>query len=104
MNAANHPDQAQLAEQLGGLITGYWRSQAIYVAAKLGLADLLQTGPMSVETLAGTTGTHGPSLFRLLRALASIGIFAEDTDGRFRLTALAELLQSGVSNSQRALS
>ena len=54
--------------------------QAIYVAAKLGIADLLADGVKSPDGLANATGTHSRSLFRVLRALASVGIFAENED------------------------
>jgi hypothetical protein len=83
--------------------TGYWISQALYVAAKLGLADLVKDGPRSAEALAQTTGTHAGALYRLLRALASIGCFAEDAEHRFRLTPLAECLCGDLPGSQRAL-
>lgn len=59
------------------MMTGYWVSQAIYVAAKLGVADLLADGPQPVEALATATQVHAPSLHRVLRALASVGIFTE---------------------------
>lgn len=85
------------------LMTGYWVSQAIYVAAKLGLADLLSDGPLTSETLALATQSHGPSLHRVLRGLASLGIFTEVTPGRFALTPLATLLQSSSPHSLRAL-
>jgi len=85
------------------MITGYWSTQAVYVAAKLGIADLLTAGPRTAEDLAGSTGTHAPSLYRLLRALASMGIFAEDASAKFGLTPLAECLRSDVPGSQRAL-
>jgi hypothetical protein len=88
---------------LGQMITGYWRSQAIYAAAKLGIADLLSDGPRAVDDLAQATSTKAPWLYRLLRALASVGVFAEDTQGRFELTPLADLLRSDVEGSQRAL-
>jgi hypothetical protein len=84
------------------LSTGYWKSQAIYVAAKLGIADLLQDGPKTSEDLARATATHAPSLYRLLRALASVGVFVEDGQGRFGLTPMAECLRS-VPGSQRSL-
>ncbi|MBI3300999.1 MAG: methyltransferase [Deltaproteobacteria bacterium] len=84
------------------MMTGYWGSQAIYVAAKLGLADLLKDGPKSGAELAQATRTHAPSLTRLLRALASIGVLAESEDGRFELTPLGACLQSGVPGSVRA--
>jgi hypothetical protein len=89
-------------EALLDLSTGYWRSQAIYVAAKLGVADLVHEGPKSTEELARATQTHAPSLYRLLRALASVGVFAEDPQGLFGLTPIAECLRS-VPGSQRSL-
>lgn len=73
--------------------------QAIHVAAKLALADLVAGGPKSVDDLANATHTHGPSLARLLRALASLGIFAEDTTGRYRQTALSDTLRSDHPDS-----
>src|SRR4051794_2268476 len=90
-------------EMMNQLITGYWNTQALYVAAKLGIADLLTNGPRSANDLAQATNTHAPSLYRLLRALASMGIFAEDDTRRFGLTPLAECLRSDVPGSQRAL-
>ena len=85
------------------LLTGYWRGQAVSVAAELGLADLLRDGPRTPAQLAEATGTHAQSLYRLLRALASVGVFAEDEQGRFALTPLAEPLRSDVAGSKRAL-
>src|SRR5688572_17500621 len=85
------------------LITGYWRSMCIITAAKLGIADLLAAGPKSPADLAKATGTLPEPLYRLLRALASVGVFAEDDKGRFALTPLAEMLRSDVPYSQRAL-
>lgn len=90
-------------QELARLMSGYWLSQAVYVAAKLGLADALHAGPRTAVDLARESGAHAPSLYRLLRALASIGIFAEDDDARFTLTPLAEPLRSDVPGSQRAL-
>src|SRR5438045_6138680 len=87
---------------LGQMIMGFRVTQLIYVAAKLSIADLLKGGPKSVDALAEATGAHAPSLYRVLRALASLGIFAEDERGRFALTALAEPLRSDVPSSQRA--
>jgi len=76
-------------------------TQAIYVAATLGIADLLEDGPKSVDELAKTTRTPAPTLYRLLRALASVGIFIE-ADGRFGLTPLAEYLRTDTPGSLRA--
>ena len=64
-------------EQLDRMITGYWISQAIYAAAKFGIADQLKDGPRTIEQLAADTSTNPDALYRLLRALASVGIFAE---------------------------
>jgi ubiquinone/menaquinone biosynthesis C-methylase UbiE len=90
-------------ETLNRMVNGYWTTQAIYVAAKLGIADLLTHGPRSADDLAQTTHVHPASLYRLLRALASLGIFAEDRTARFSLTPLAECLRSDVPGSQRAM-
>lgn len=89
-------------DQLTRLMSGYWYTQAIYVTAKLGLADLLAQGPQSAANLAGATSTHPRALYRLLRALASLGIFVEKED-RFALAPLGEYLRSGVPDSVRAL-
>ena len=89
--------------QLGQMITGYWTSQAIYTAAKFGIADLLADGPKSADELAKATETKTDLLYRLLRALASVGVFAEDEQNRFSLTPLAEPLRTDVPGSQRSL-
>ena len=59
------------------MTNGYQVSQAIHVAATLAIADLLKDGSRSADELAEATGTHAPTLYRLLRALASVGVFAE---------------------------
>ena len=56
------------------MTNAYEASQAIHVAATLGIADLLEDGPRSAEDLAEATGTHAPTLYRILRALASVGV------------------------------
>jgi len=85
------------------LITGFWVSRAIYVAAKLGLADLVKDSPKTADELARLTGTHPPSLYRALRALASVGVFTDDGQGRFAQTPLSETLRSDTPGSLRAL-
>ncbi|QDT80961.1 Multifunctional cyclase-dehydratase-3-O-methyl transferase TcmN [Gimesia maris] len=90
-------------QQVEELITGYWKSQSIYAAAKLGIADLLITGPQTPEQLAAATNTDASALYRLLRALASIGIFEENEAGEFALTPLAEPLRSDDPESKQAL-
>jgi O-methyltransferase/methyltransferase family protein len=85
------------------LMTLHWPAQALYVAAKLGIADLLRDGPKTVEELARDTATDATSLRRLLRALACIDIFAELPDGRFKLTRLAERLRVDHPKSMRSM-
>ena len=83
------------------MMNAYRLSQSISVAAKLGIADLLADGAKSSEELAQATGTHAPSLYRLLRSLASFEIFSEDESGLFKLTPRAALLQTEVPGSIR---
>ena len=71
------------------LISGFWISRVIYITAKLGLADLVKDGPKTAAELPAATETHAPSLFRVLRALASVGIFTQDEQDRFGDTPLA---------------
>jgi SAM-dependent methyltransferase len=80
---------------------GSFVAAAIRAAAQLGIADLLQDGPRSCESLAKATGTHEPSLYRLLRALAGEGVFAEGPDRCFQLTPLGACLRTGVAGSVR---
>jgi len=83
------------------LISGFWISQAIYVAAKLGIADLLQDGPKSAAVLAKQAEAHEPSLYRVLRTLASRAIFSEDAGRLFALSPAAESLRSDKPGSLR---
>jgi hypothetical protein len=80
-------------------IMGFRLTQLLYVTATLRLADHLQAGPHSPQQLAHTVGVHPQALYRLLRALASVGIFAEQADGTFRLTPRARLLQTDAPGS-----
>jgi hypothetical protein len=82
---------------------GAWVSQAIYVAAKLGIADVLRDGPKSCDEIAAVTRTPAPSLSRLLRALRSLGVIGTSEGGKFRLTALGGPLQADGPGSLRAL-
>ena len=87
---------------LFSMVTGYYVSRAIYVVAKLGIADHLSEGPRRVDDLAEATGTHAPSLKRVLRLLASVGLFTEEADGRFALTPIGACLRADVPGSMRA--
>jgi hypothetical protein len=88
-------------EKVRELISGYWVSQCMYVAAKLGVADALAKGPRTAASIAQQVGAQPEPLRRVLRALASQGVFAEDAKGRFRLTPLAETLRSDRPGSLR---
>jgi O-methyltransferase domain/Dimerisation domain len=85
------------------LITGRWVSHLIFAAARLELADHLKDGPRSVEELATAARVQAPALYRLLRALASVGVFAETNGKRFKLTPLAATLRKDVPGSMRAV-
>jgi ubiquinone/menaquinone biosynthesis C-methylase UbiE len=97
--AASAPPEAVLTQ----MITGSLGSQAVYVAAKLGIADLLEDGPKAVDELARQADADAPSLYRVLRALASFGVFAEQGERVFQLTPTAELLRSNSPGSLRDL-
>jgi SAM-dependent methyltransferase len=79
-----------------------WVSRAIYAAAQLGLADRLADGAKSADELAKATGTHAQALYRLLRALASRGLFTEVAPRHFALTELGAALKSGAPGAARA--
>lgn len=85
------------------LIVQYFVSRALWAAAVLDVAGCLAGGALSAEQIAAKVGAHGPSLYRLLRALASAGVFEEDADGRFRNTPMSEPLRPDVPGSLRDL-
>jgi hypothetical protein len=79
------------------LLIGYQVAQAIHVAATLGIADLLKDGPRTSDDLAVATGSHPTALYRLLRGLASVGVFCEEDDRHFTLTPLGNCLRSDAA-------
>jgi hypothetical protein len=81
---------------------GHYFSRALALAAKLGIADLLAAGPRDAATLAADTGTHAPSLQRVLRLLVSVGVFDEPEPGRFALNDLGTFLRRDAPFSMRA--
>lgn len=81
---------------------GCWVSRIVYAAAKLGLADLLASGPMSTAALAEATKMNSSTLYRLMRTLASLGILTEHDAQRFSLTPLGEALKTGAPGSARS--
>jgi hypothetical protein len=84
------------------LTNGYWATQIVYVAAKLGIADLLERGPQGLAAMAQATQTHPPSLYRLMRALAGLGVFRENGAGEYETTVLGRCLVSGSPGALRA--
>lgn len=83
------------------MISGGWTAGAIAVAARLGIADQLAAGPRSVTDLASATKSHAPTLSRLMRYLASIGVFTEQEDGRYAITPLGGMIRKDAPGSMR---
>ena len=88
--------------QMLQIMSGFWISRCVYILAKLGIADLIKDESKTVDELATVTGSHAPSLFRVLRALAAVGIISQDEQNRFGATPLSDTLRSDVSGSLRA--
>jgi SAM-dependent methyltransferase len=107
--SASHPavvapaeDERAAAAELLPLVWGMHISRAIYAVAELGIADLLAAGPVSSAELSRATATHEPSLYRVLRLLAAVGVFEEHQDRRFGLTVLGERLRTGAPAGMRS--
>jgi len=98
-NQHQPPPPAQMMQ----MITGFWTSCCIYAAAKLDIADHLADKPQSALQLAETTHSHSASLYRLLRALSSAGIFHENESGIFSNTLLGDTLKSDIPGSMKAM-
>jgi methyltransferase family protein len=88
--------------QLIQMATAYWVTAIVNVAAKLRLADHLAEALKSADELAGPTRTHAPSLYRLMRTLANLGILTENAPHRISLTPLGDALRTGAPGSVRA--
>jgi len=95
------PGTASPAQQVARLMDGYLITQILYVAVKLGIAEVLADGPADAETLAGAVQAQPATLRRILRGLAAEGLLEEHADGRFSLTALGTCLRGDVPGSQR---
>ena len=87
--------------ELMRLINAYQVSQALHVAATLGVADQLRDGRKSYDDLARACGAHPTSLYRLLRALAAVGVFSETDNKEFSLTPLGVRLTTDALDSRR---
>jgi SAM-dependent methyltransferase len=95
------PEEAAVRAELSVLLFGFMRTQAISVAANLGIADLIGDEPRDVSELAHESGAHEPSLYRLLRLLTSEGVFEEREPRRFANNRLSEGLRSSAPSSMR---
>jgi SAM-dependent methyltransferase len=93
--------ETQPVQVLQQMMTGTWIAQSISVVATLGVADLLADGPKNADQLASATSTHADSLYRVMRALASVGVFLETVDHRFSLTPVSGCLRSDSLESFR---
>ncbi|WP_022664939.1 methyltransferase [Desulfospira joergensenii] len=93
------PTELSAPAQLMKFIVGRWISKPIYVAAELGIADILAEGPKDIEEMAQVSRSHAPSLYRMMRALASVGIFSETDGRRFELTPMAGYLKTDAMRS-----
>lgn len=93
------PPQAALAQMMMGFVV----SQAASVAAKLSIADHLAGGAKTIGELAELTGTHEPSLYRLMRALGSVGVFQKDAENRYSNTPVGDFMRSDHPESMRAI-
>jgi len=95
----NHADAAAA---MMGLLNGAWAARLVLTAVELGIADYLVGEPRDAGFLAEATKAHPPSLSRLLRALAAIGVLNEGQDRRYSLTPLGTTLRRDVPGSMRA--
>src|ERR1044071_6756984 len=101
MDKSNQTPEIPAPVQMLQIISGFWISRAVYVIGKLGIPDLLQSGPKTAAELASATNTHAPSLFRILRALVSVGVLKSAEGGRFAQTPLSETLVTDAPGSLR---
>lgn len=85
------------------MVTGMWTAQAVGVAATLGIPDVVKDNAVGVEEIAAKVGAHADSVYRLLRALASVDVFEELPNKKFRLKALGHTLRSDVPGSARSM-
>jgi hypothetical protein len=97
--AMQPPPEAQLMQLSSGCLV----APAIYIVAKLGIADLLRDGPKAVAELAEASGTDADALYRVLRATASVGVLVEDTGKTFANSPLSDTLREDWPRSTRAM-
>jgi len=101
-NAHAKVEQQTPQAQLMHMATAHWVSSVVYVAAQMSLADHLAEAPMTAADLAQSTKCDASSLYRIMRTLAGLGVFTEDSDHRFSLAPLGEALRTGTPGSVRS--
>ena len=102
MSTANPSPSLPPGFVLYQMAVGHYVSRALFVAAKLGIADLLASGPLDASALANDSGADAAALARMLRLLASVGVFDVQDDGRFANSPVGEMLREDVPGSSRA--
>jgi predicted transcriptional regulator len=90
-----------IENELLNIVYSYRKAQLLYVAVKLGISDLLANGPKSSDEIAQCTNTNPDALYRVLRALSTIGIYKENEDKYFELTVKGDLLKKDNPSSIR---
>lgn len=93
------PQKPELSFKMYELISGYWVACCVHAVSKLDIADKLAHGPKTLSELAKETESDEPSLYRLLRAVTSVGIFEENKDGTFQLNDFGSTLLTDVPGS-----
>jgi hypothetical protein len=94
-------DQMPPSQQMFQFVTGYWVTQLMGTAARLGLADRLEAGPLPVTELASKVGANAEALYRVMRACTAVGVFAEQPGRTFANTALSQTLRATAPGSMR---
>ncbi len=94
-------DHVPPPQQMFQHITGYWVTQLMGTAARLGLADCLEAGPLKAAEIATKVGANPDALYRVMRACAAVGVFIEQADKTFANNALSQTLRSNVPGSMR---
>jgi SAM-dependent methyltransferase len=100
---SEQPQQADTFERLSDMLAGFMRTQALCVAAQLGVPDIVSTVPTDIGEIAARVGADESSLYRLLRFLASEGVFAETAPRSFGATPLSDALRSDEHGCARWL-
>ena len=94
-------DHVPPPQQMFQHITAYWVTQLMGTAARLGLADCLEAGPLKVAEIATKVGANADALYRVMRACTAVGVFTEQADKTFANNALSQTLRSNVPGSMR---